>query len=146
MGKKSGGSSSTTVHEASPLEKAQAEASTRIAGPLGDLALRGITGIPSAGKQKAVGGALQELRRSAGIAGIEPGDPRMVDAMRQITEMLTKPDRDLLDLALSLYTGTPAIGGKTTTEASPGVMGAAAGVGQIALMLAQVWDIFKAKK
>lgn len=79
-------------------------------------------GTPTAGQMQGTQQAIQEMRRSAGVTGLQPGDPRFFENSRMLTEGLTKPNQDAIQLAMQLYSGAPQMPGNQYQKYHPGGM------------------------
>lgn len=122
-----GGGQTTTVEKASPLQEVQAQYAQQIAPYLMNQIKGGMAGYPSNQQMGSYSTAIQSLRQQAGTMGVQPGDPRIMESIRMITEGLTKPDPDIMKTALSLYLGAPTPGGSQQTTTSPSGMEQALG-------------------
>lgn len=136
-----GGQSTNTVVQASPLQELQAQYAAQIAPNLLDYILGGMKGVPTPGQIAGTQTGMGMLRQNAGQMGISPGDPRMMDAFRKMTEGLTKPNPDVLGMAQSLYTGAPTAGGSSKSTTDPGFMGTLGGLGNLGLTGALTYSI-----
>jgi hypothetical protein len=129
----SGGGGTTKVkNEAGPLQKLQVEYAKQIAPYILQQVMAGFTGQPTAGQVRGADMAQNMMRKNAGTMGIQPGDPRLMDMFRMISESLTKPNPDVMSTALSLYTGAPSVGGSQSSSTSPGAMDWMTGAGGLA--------------
>lgn len=127
-----GGGKTEVSQKAGPLQKLQAEYAKQIAPYILQQVMAGLTGQPTAGQIRGVDMSQNIMRKNAGTMGIAPGDPRLMDMFRQISESLTKPNPDIMSTALSLYTGAPSVGGSQTSTTTPGAMDWMSGVGGLA--------------
>jgi len=112
---------SSTRTTPSPLDTMKSKYGEQIGPLLMSIISGGMAGSPTAGQMAGNLTAQNQFRRTAGQAGISPGDPRMAEGLQDISEQLTMLNPDMLKYALSLYSGTQAPEGDSRTTSAPGV-------------------------
>jgi hypothetical protein len=118
-----GGSKSTTKVEPSPLDVVRADLAKQLAPAIQQIVMGGLLGTPTTGQVRGANLASQQLKSTAGSMGIAPGSPILAKGQQNIMESLTKPNADMLSMAVQLFSGAPSLGGKTTTTQSAGALG-----------------------
>jgi hypothetical protein len=113
-----GGGGDTTVTQKNAMTDIQANFAKQIGPEIMKYVMSGLTGSPTGSQVRGAGMASEMLRKNAGMMGISPGSPQLLDQFRKIAEGLTKPNPDIMSTALALYTGVP--GGSMTQSGGGG--------------------------
>ena len=107
--------SETSTYQPSNLEWYKGLGAKSIGDLLMPMILSGLSGQPSSQQLQQNQFQQQAIRKQAGGLGIELGDPRMMELFKSMSENLTKPNPDIMDMAFKLYSGTTMPGTTTTT-------------------------------
>jgi len=131
----------TTTQTPSPLDAARAKFAQQLGPYLMPQLISGLTGQPTAEQGLATLNVQNQLKSQLGRMGVSPGDPRMFELFRKTTEGMTKPSADIFNTAMQLYTGTPGVGGGTSTTTQPGAIETVGGLANMGMSTAMMLSL-----
>ena len=131
------GPSSTTTTTPSPFDQQKADIAGLMRTYLMPMIQSGISGQATGLQDASTQNIVNQAREKSGRLGIESGTPQFQDYERSMNESLTKPNQDMLKLAMNMYNSSqPQGGGSSSTSTNPGTLNEITSVGQLAMLAA----------
>lgn len=133
------GGTNTVNQQPSPFDAQKAQMAELMRTFLMPNIQAGISGQAMPGEKTAFENTMQQARYNAGRFGMPAGTPQFKDMERMASEGVTEPNKDMMKLAMSMYSGSQPQGvGSSTSTASPGLLQEGMSAAQLAMIAAML--------